>query len=89
MREWGLRVAERPIAIDEVAAAARKGTLEEVWGTGTAAVISPVGELAYKGERLVINEGKIGKLTGSSTTRSSASSTGRRRTPTAGRSGLG
>src|SRR5882672_4409295 len=63
MREWGLRVAERPIAIDEVAAAARKGTLEEVWGTGTAAVISPVGELAYKGERLVINEGKIGKLT--------------------------
>ena len=63
MREWGLRVAERPIAIDEVAAAARRGTLEEVWGTGTAAVISPVGELAYKGERLVINEGKIGKLT--------------------------
>src|SRR5206468_3635580 len=57
MREWGLRVAERPIAIDEVAAAARRGTLEEVWGTGTAAVISPVGELAYKGERLVINEG--------------------------------
>jgi branched-chain amino acid aminotransferase len=63
MREWGLRVAERPIAIEEVAAAARRGTLEEVWGTGTAAVISPVGELAYKGERLVINEGKIGKLT--------------------------
>src|SRR5881409_2929315 len=63
MREWGLRVAERPIAIDEVAAAARKGTLEEVWGTGTAAVISPVGELAYKGERLVINGGRIGTLT--------------------------
>jgi branched-chain amino acid aminotransferase len=63
MREWGLRVAERPVTIDEVAAAARKGTLEEVWGTGTAAVISPVGELAYKGERLVINGGRIGKLT--------------------------
>jgi branched-chain amino acid aminotransferase len=63
MREWGLRVSERPITIDEVAAAARKGTLEEVWGTGTAAVISPVGELAYKGERLVINGGRIGKLT--------------------------
>ena len=57
MREWGLRVSERPITIDEVAAAARKGTLEEVWGTGTAAVISPVGELAYKGERIVINGG--------------------------------
>ena len=39
------------------------GTLREVWGTGTAAVISPVGELAYKGERLVIGGGKIGELT--------------------------
>jgi branched-chain amino acid aminotransferase len=63
MRDWGLRVSERPVTIDEVAAAARKGTLEEVWGTGTAAVISPVGELAYKGERLVINGGRIGALT--------------------------
>lgn len=63
MRDWGLRVSERPVTIDEVAVAARKGTLEEVWGTGTAAVISPVGELAYKGERLVINEGRIGTLT--------------------------
>jgi branched-chain amino acid aminotransferase len=63
MRDWGLRVAERPVTIDEVAVAARKGTLEEVWGTGTAAVISPVGELAYKGERLVINGGRIGALT--------------------------
>jgi len=63
MRDWGLRVSERPVTIDEVATAARKGTLEEVWGTGTAAVISPVGELAYKGERLVINGGRIGTLT--------------------------
>jgi branched-chain amino acid aminotransferase len=63
MREWGLRVSERPVTIDEVASAARKGTLQEVWGTGTAAVISPVGELAYQGERIVVNEGKIGKLT--------------------------
>jgi branched-chain amino acid aminotransferase len=63
MRDWGLRVSERPVTIDEVASAARKGTLEEVWGTGTAAVISPVGELAYRGERIVVNEGKIGKLT--------------------------
>ncbi len=63
MRDWGLRVAERPIAIDEVVAAAHGGTLHEVWGTGTAAVISPVGELAYKGERLVINGGRIGALT--------------------------
>ena len=62
-REWGLRVSERPITIDEVVEAARKGTLQEVWGTGTAAVISPVGELSYKGERIVVNGGGIGPLT--------------------------
>jgi branched-chain amino acid aminotransferase len=63
MREWGLRVSERQVSMDEVARAAHDGTLEEVWGTGTAAVISPVGELAYKGERIVINGGRIGELT--------------------------
>ena len=63
MREWGLRVSERQVSIAEVARAAHDGTLEEVWGTGTAAVISPVGELAYQGERIVIHGGKIGALT--------------------------
>jgi branched-chain amino acid aminotransferase len=63
MREWGLSVSERPVAIEEVVAAARAGTLREVWGTGTAAVVSPVGELAYQGERFVINGGRIGELT--------------------------
>ncbi|HEV8641312.1 MAG TPA: branched-chain amino acid aminotransferase [Methylomirabilota bacterium] len=63
MREWGLWVSERQIAMDEVRAAAKNGTLREVWGTGTAAVISPVGELAYRGEQIVINGGKIGELT--------------------------
>src|SRR6202167_5764475 len=62
LRDWGLRVSERPIAIDDVIAAATAGTLE-MWGTGTAAVISPVGELGYKGERYVINGGKTGALT--------------------------
>jgi branched-chain amino acid aminotransferase len=63
MRKWGLRVSERQVSIDEVQEAHRRGALEEVWGTGTAAVISPVGELAYKGTRMVINGGKIGPLT--------------------------
>ncbi len=63
LREWGMRVSERPISIDEVVEAAHKGTLEEVWGTGTAAVVSPVGELSYKGERIVVNGGGIGPLT--------------------------
>lgn len=62
LRDWGLRVSERPVSIDEVLAAARAGTLE-MWGTGTAAVISPVGELGYKGERYVIGDGKTGALT--------------------------
>src|SRR3990167_6753282 len=63
LRNWGLRASERQVGIDEVMAAHRAGTLTEVWGTGTAAVISPVGELAYKGEKMVINGGKIGPLT--------------------------
>ncbi len=62
LRDWGLRVSERPIAIDEVLAAAAAGTLE-MWGTGTAAVISPVGELGYKGERYTVNGGLTGALT--------------------------
>jgi branched-chain amino acid aminotransferase len=62
MRDWGLRVAERPVSIDEVIAAAKANNLE-MWGTGTAAVISPVGELGYKGERHVINGGRTGALT--------------------------
>ena len=63
LREWGVPVSERKMGIDEVIAAAHKGTLREVWGTGTAAVISPVGELSYQGERIVINGGRTGELT--------------------------
>ncbi len=63
LHKWGLKATERPISIDDVVHAQRRGTLKEVWGTGTAAVISPVGELAYKGERMVISDGKTGALT--------------------------
>jgi branched-chain amino acid aminotransferase len=63
LRDWGAKVSERQISIHEVAAAHATGTLEEVFGTGTAAVISPVGELAYKGKRMVINGGTIGPTT--------------------------
>ena len=58
-----MTVSERPIPIDEVIAAVRNGTLTEMWGTGTAAVVSPVGELGYKSERLTIANGQIGPLT--------------------------
>jgi branched-chain amino acid aminotransferase len=63
MRDWGLMVSERPIAIDEVMQAGRDGTLREAWGTGTAAVVSPVGTLGYKGEDVLINGGRTGELT--------------------------
>jgi len=62
LRGWGVRVSERQITIDEVVAAADDGRLREVWATGTAAVISPVGELAYQGRRIVVNQGRIGEL---------------------------
>jgi branched-chain amino acid aminotransferase len=62
LRSWGVPVSERAITIDEVVAAADNGSLREVWATGTAAVISPVGELAYQGRRLMVNEGRIGDL---------------------------
>lgn len=61
-RDEGVPVAERPVTIGEVLAAARDGTLREVFGTGTAAVISPVGELAYKGERIRVHDGEVGPL---------------------------
>jgi branched-chain amino acid aminotransferase len=63
LRRWGIPVSERPISIDDVVHAHRRGALKEVWGTGTAAVISPVGELAYKEHRMIINDGRIGSLT--------------------------
>ncbi|RNC98021.1 branched-chain amino acid aminotransferase [Lysinibacillus halotolerans] len=55
-------VEERRISIDEVVEAAHQGTLEEVFGTGTAAVISPVGELKYLDEKIIINNGEIGEV---------------------------
>ena len=60
MRDWGMKVTERLISVDELFQAAKEGRLEEAWGTGTAAVISPIGLLSFKGEEFVINEGKIG-----------------------------
>ena len=61
LRDWGMHVSERPVAIEEVITAAQAGRLE-MWGTGTAAVISPVGELGFQGERYVINGGRTGAL---------------------------
>ena len=61
-RSWGYPVEERKISADELIEAQRNGTLEECWGTGTAAVISPVGKLRYVDEVMTINGGNIGEL---------------------------
>ncbi len=63
LRDWGVKVSERKVSIDEVMQAGRDGTLKEMWGTGTAAVVSPVGELGYKGEKISIGNGQTGALT--------------------------
>jgi branched-chain amino acid aminotransferase, group II len=61
-RDWGFEVSERRISIDEIITASQDGSLQEVFGTGTAAVISPVGEIVHCEERIVVNAGKIGEL---------------------------
>ena len=63
LKDMGYKVNETRISIDEIMKAGHEGTLEEVFGTGTAAVVSPVGELVYKDDSVVINDFKIGELT--------------------------
>lgn len=63
MRSRGVKVEERLLCVDELMGALKDGTLEEAWGTGTAAVVSPIGELCYNGENYIVNEGKIGAFT--------------------------
>jgi branched-chain amino acid aminotransferase len=62
VRNWGMKVTEREISIEEVYEAHAKGELEEIFGTGTAAVISPVGELSWKGRKIVINKNQTGEF---------------------------
>lgn len=62
LRSWGYTVTERRLALDEVVAAAKNGTLDEAFGTGTAAVISPIGELKVDDDKIVINHGEIGEV---------------------------
>jgi branched-chain amino acid aminotransferase len=61
-RHWGLTVEERDITIGEVVKAEKAGNLNEMFGTGTAAVISPVGELVYRDREITINDGRTGPI---------------------------
>lgn len=61
-KQWGVPVEERKISVDELFAAAKDGSLEEVFGTGTAAVISPVGHLRWEDYVIPVQDGGIGEL---------------------------
>ncbi len=61
-KQWGYTVEERRISVQELFEAAENGDLEECWGTGTAAVISPVGHLRWEERVLQIQDGGIGEL---------------------------
>lgn len=59
---WNIPVEERRVSLDELLAAQEKGTLEEVFGTGTAAVVSPVGKLRYQDQVMTVGTGEIGTI---------------------------
>jgi branched-chain amino acid aminotransferase len=62
LKHWGLPVSERRISMEEVHEAYKLGHLEEAFGTGTAAVISPIGEFLWNGEEMIVQSGETGEL---------------------------
>lgn len=62
LKSWGMKVSEKRIALQDIIDANEKGLLSEAFGSGTAAVISPIGELNCNGNNIVLNNGKIGEI---------------------------
>ncbi|MCR4963806.1 MAG: branched-chain amino acid aminotransferase [Firmicutes bacterium] len=62
LKSWGMKVTERRISLEELHRAAADGSLEEAFGTGTAAVISPIGNLDIAGHSYTVGDGGIGQL---------------------------
>ncbi len=60
---WGINVSEKPLAMEEILAAADQGRLQEAFASGTAAIISPIGHFFYKGREHRVNGSKTGPLT--------------------------
>lgn len=60
---WGVKVSERPLSMDDIIEACQKGTLKEAFASGTAAVVSPIGQLLYRDQEYLVNGGKTGQLT--------------------------
>ncbi|MGI5963364.1 MAG: branched-chain amino acid aminotransferase [Lawsonibacter sp.] len=63
LKDWGYEVEERRISAEELFTAAENGQLEEAWGTGTAAVVSPIGELAMGEKKVTVSDNQIGPVT--------------------------
>lgn len=63
LQDWGVPVEERLLPVDELMDALQAGTLEEAFGCGTAAVVSPIGELRYGDVQMQVGGGRIGALT--------------------------
>src|SRR5690606_36334982 len=63
LRDTGAAVSEEPISIEELFDAHAAGELDEVWGTGTAAIVSPIGRIAYKGREILVHDGQRGPTT--------------------------
>ncbi|WP_163580052.1 branched-chain amino acid aminotransferase [Gracilibacillus saliphilus] len=62
LKYWEIPVVERKISMEELSEHYQNGELEEAFGSGTAAVISPVGELAWEGKKMKINNGQTGEI---------------------------
>lgn len=60
VRGWGLKVLERPISIEEVVPGCQNGTVKEIFATGTTAIVSPVGEIGYRGKDFRVANGRTG-----------------------------
>lgn len=62
LRKWGIKVVERKLSIQEIEAAAGRGELQEVFASGTAAVISPIGWLCWEGFDIPVGDTKVGPV---------------------------
>jgi branched-chain amino acid aminotransferase len=63
VRKMGLTVEERALTVDEILQGAADGRLQEAFGTGTAAVVSPVGQFTFRERTVTLGNGQIGELT--------------------------
>ena len=62
LKKWGVKVTERKLSIDEIIEASKNGTLQEIFASGTAAVISPIGCLCVEGTDVPVADGKVGPI---------------------------